>query len=107
MGTWLEVIVAFGGGVLITILGNLLIPWYREYKRRPQLMISLRDDSVLAQNRQVIYHRLLVTNKGKTVARGYVAAIRAKNPVKENILEEAQGCETILKPDDFGFRPIL
>jgi len=107
MDTWLQVLAAFIGGIVVTILGNLVIPWWREYKRRPKLEWRLIDDWILARNGQVRHLRLQVINKGKTVARGCVATIRIRNATKENILEEAQGFKAILKPDDFGFRAVL
>ena len=106
MDAWLDVVAAFVGGVIITVLGNLIIPLCLEHRRRPKLKIELRDDSVLAQNKQVIYHRLQVINEGKTVAPGCVATIKIKNATKENVLEDEEW-RPILKSDNFGVRAVL
>ena len=107
MDQWLQILAAFAGGVFVTLLGNLLIPLWLDHTRRPKLKLRLRDDWILAQNRQVNQLRLTVINEGKSVARGCEATIRIQNATTENILEEAQGAKPILKSEDFGSRPIL
>lgn len=107
MNVWFQIIAVFVGGAITALIGNLFIPRYLEKKRRPKLSIKLIDDWVISQDKQIIYYRLQVINEGKTVARECLATIRIKNATKENVLEESPVFKAILKPEDFGHRPIL
>jgi len=90
---WMPIIASLGGAFLGSVIG----PWILDWWFKPRIQVSSTDE--VLRERDVLYHRLAITNRGRRELRSCVSTISIRNMAYDDIATTAK--KQVITPEDF------